>query len=205
MFTGIVEGLGSVTKVEDGERFRTLWIETKCWNHALAQGSSVAINGCCTTVIESWDGGFTCELMSITLDKTNLGLLRVGSRVNVERPLSMGADLGGHLVQGHVDGVGHVLRVTEVGENRQIEISIPNLLRKYFIPTGSIAVDGVSMTVAELKEESFVMGVIPHTWDVTVFSQYVEGTVVNLEADMIGKYIERLFPEAFRSKAEEKW
>ncbi|MCC6476358.1 riboflavin synthase [bacterium] len=205
MFTGIVEGMGTIVKVEDGERFRTLWIETKCWSHALAQGSSVSINGCCTTVIESWAGGFRCELMSITLDKTNLGLMRADSRVNVERPLNMGADLGGHLVQGHIDGVGHVLRVTEVGENREIEISIPKPLRKYFIPTGSISVDGVSMTIAELKDESFVMGVIPHTWEVTVFSQYRVGTVVNLEADMIGKYIERLFPEALRTKVEEKW
>lgn len=198
MFTGIVETVGIVTEISDRADFRTLRITGPAWLNELPLGASLAINGCCTTSIVADGRGFACDLMRITLDKTSLGQLELGSEVNLERPLKFGAELGGHLVQGHVDGVGVVKSITQDGDNRIFEFELPADLMRYVIHTGSIAVDGVSLTAADVRECSVVIGIIPHTWQRTVFHNYRNGDRVNIEVDMVGKYIEKLMPERLR-------
>ncbi|MCB9366618.1 MAG: riboflavin synthase [Calditrichaeota bacterium] len=195
MFTGIVEALGEVSRIEDRPGFRKIWLRGPEWLGKYPSGGSLAINGCCTTNVCEHE--FACDLMKITLEKTSLGLLDLGAKVNLERPMALGEELGGHLVQGHVDGTGNVVSIQTIGDTRLVEISIPESLRRYVILTGSIAIDGVSLTVAELRADSVVIGIIPHTWEVTVFQDYFVGRRVNIEVDMIGKYIERLLPEKF--------
>lgn len=200
MFTGIVEAMGTVKKIEDRPGFRKLWLSGPEWLDELPEGASLAINGCCTTGLTTGNG-FACDLMQVTLEKTSLGQLKLGGKVNLERPLNFGAPLGGHLVQGHVDATGTVKNVKQEGDNRLVEISVPEQLRKYIVLTGSISIDGVSMTVADVGADSFIVGVIPHTWEVTVFQDYVQGYKVNLEVDMIGKYIEQMLPKKFLEEA----
>ncbi|NUO18330.1 riboflavin synthase [bacterium] len=199
MFTGIVETVGQVAEIHDGIEFRKIRITGPDWIKSLNVGSSLAINGCCTTSIPDKSEGFTCELMRITLEKTSLGKLVLGSEVNLERPLKFGAELGGHLVQGHVDGLGKVVSIVEDGDNRVFEFQLPAELMKYVVHTGSIAVDGVSLTAAEVKQQSVVIGIIPHTYRNTVFHNYMVGDPVNIEVDMVGKYIEKLLPEKLRA------
>lgn len=199
MFTGIVERTGTVKDIRESAAGRVLTIDAGRMTEGLGDGGSIAVNGCCTTAINIDGPCFTADLMQITLDKTNLGDLTPGSPVNLERPMKIGEELGGHLVQGHVDGVGEVVDVMDEGENRVVTIRVPNDLVKYVISTGSIALDGISFTVAYIEDNLFRVGVIPHTWEITNISEYQPGTRVNLEVDMIGKYIEKLFPEKFEA------
>ncbi len=205
MFTGIVERKGQIAAIDELPGGRRLHIEAGDVYGKLEIGNSVSVNGCCTTVIVRDGKRFSVELMEITLDKTNLGKLNVGSPVNLERPLAMGSELGGHLVQGHVDGVGVVTDVTPLETSRLVSIRVPQDLVKYVVGTGSIAIDGVSMTVAQIREDVLTVGVIPHTWEVTVFGDYRPGTRVNLEVDLIGKYIEKLLPERWRTMVNEPY
>jgi len=205
MFTGIVELTGRIAAVDELPGGRRLHVEAGSTYERLALGASVSINGCCTTVVAASGQGFSVELMEITLHKTNLGNLKSGSPVNLERPLALGSELGGHLVQGHVDGVGDVVEVTSLESSHIVRIRVPLELVKYVVATGSIAIDGVSMTVAEIASDVLTVGVIPHTWDVTVFSAYRPGTRVNLEVDLIGKYIEKLLPEKWQRVIEQPY
>jgi len=198
MFTGIVETVGVVAEIRDGADFRTIRITGPEWLNELPLGSSLAINGCCTTSVATDGRGFTCDLMRITLEKTSLGALTIGSEVNLERPLKFGAELGGHLMQGHVDGLGVVKSIAQDGDNRIYEFELPDAMMRYVIHTGSIAVDGVSLTAADVKVRSVVIGIIPHTFQRTVFHNYRAGDRVNIEVDMVGKYIEKLMPEKLR-------
>jgi riboflavin synthase len=195
MFTGIVERMGTVASIDELPGGRRLHIDLSEAEWRLSLGASISVNGCCTTVVGTSGNQFSVELMEITLEKTNLGELRRDSLVNLERPMALGSEIGGHLVQGHVDGVGHVLEVRSLETSHIVSIRVPNQLVKYVVATGSVAIDGVSMTVAEIVEDILKVGVIPHTWDVTVFSTYEPGKHVNLEVDLIGKYIEKLLPE----------
>ncbi len=203
MFTGIVERKGQIAAIDEMPGGRRLRVQAGTEYERLPLGASVSINGCCTTVVAVGKSGFSVELMEITLQKTNLGDLKAGSPVNLERPLALGSELGGHLVQGHVDGVGVVTEVKPLESSHVIRIQVPQELVKYVVATGSIAIDGVSMTVAEIKGDVLTVGVIPHTWDVTVFSAYRPGTRVNLEVDLIGKYIEKLLPERWQRVTEQ--
>lgn len=205
MFTGIVERTGTVAAIDELPGGRRLHVEAGETYGNLGVGNSVSINGCCTTVVKRDGHLFSVELMEITLEKTNLGDLVLGLRVNLERPLALGSELGGHLVQGHVDGVGTVTAVTPLETSHLISIRVPADLVKYVVGTGSIAIDGVSMTVAQIQEDVLTVGVIPHTWEVTVFSEYQPGTRVNLEVDLIGKYIEKLLPERWRRVINEPY
>ena len=205
MFTGIVERMGVVAAIDELPGGRRLHIDAGDVYGKLEIGHSVSVNGCCTTVVKADGVRFSVELMEITLQKTNLGELLAGSPVNLERPLALGSELGGHLVQGHVDGVGHVVSVTPLETSHLIQIRVPADLVKYVVGTGSIAIDGVSMTVAEIEGDVLMVGVIPHTWDVTVFSGYKAGTRVNLEVDLIGKYIEKLLPERWQRVISEPY
>ena len=191
MFTGIVEGTGTVVTLArpraDGGAAR-LQVDAPWLAGELAVGDSVAVDGCCLTVVAHTPGGFAADLVAETLRRTALGRLAAGARVNLERPLALGGRLGGHLVQGHVDGVGRVRRVTD--EGLEIEAG-PEILR-YCVEKGSIAVEGVSLTIAALDEEGFTVALVPHTRQVTTLGRVVEGDELNLEVDMLAKYVEKL-------------
>jgi riboflavin synthase len=195
MFTGIVEGMGKITGIVERPGGRVLTVDAGELADPLGIGSSIAVNGCCTTVVKRDGRTFATELMEITLQKTNLGDVTAGSRVNLERPMRMGAELGGHMVQGHVDGVGEVVKVTTLESSHVVDIRLPKDLVKYVVATGSVAANGVSMTVAAIDGDILTLGIIPHTWDVTNFGDFKPGVRVNIEVDLIGKYIEKLLPD----------
>jgi len=194
MFTGIVEGKGTIRRIEERPGGRKLWVDIGVLSAGIRMGGSVSVNGCCTTVVELEGNAFATELMEITLQKTNLGDVKVNSFVNIERPMKLGDELGGHMVQGHVDGVGEIVRVTPLESSHVVEIRVPEPLVKYVVATGSVSVNGVSMTVADIQDDVLTLGVIPHTWEVTNFSDFRPGLRVNIEVDLIGKYIEKLLP-----------
>jgi riboflavin synthase len=192
MFTGLVEEVGSVSgKIKTGEGFK-FKITAKNVVDDLSIGSSIAVNGCCLTVVEKDNNTFAVDTIEETLKKTNLGQTNVGDKVNLERPLKADARLGGHFVLGHVDTVGIVEEIQELSNSHLMTISFPAQFSKYLIYVGSVSIDGTSMTVARLGENNFSVGIIPHTWEETVFSQKLVGDSVNLEFDVLGKYVERI-------------
>jgi riboflavin synthase len=199
MFTGIVEGKGKVVGIEERPGGRLLRIDASSLAQGIILGGSVSVNGCCTTVVKLEKSVFSTELMEITLQKTNLGDVKIGSDVNLERPMKLGDELGGHLVQGHVDGVGVVVNVTPLESSHLIEIRLPADLVRYVVATGSVSVNGVSMTIADIQDDVFTLGVIPHTWEVTNFSEFKTGVRVNIEVDLVGKYIEKLLPQLWKN------
>jgi riboflavin synthase len=189
VFTGIVEAVGRIREREPlggGLRFV---IESELAS-SLSAGDSIAVNGVCLTVTDLHADALVAEAVGTTLSRTTLAALQDDSRVNLERPLALGARLGGHLVQGHVDGVGHVLAIEARGEHVLIDIRVPVDIARATVLHGSIAVDGVSMTVNALPGPDTVqLSVVPFTWEHTTFSRLEAGSPVNLEADMIGKYV----------------
>jgi riboflavin synthase len=197
MFTGIIEGTGKVKKIEKSAEGARLEIEVHFKLDDLNVGDSVAINGVCLTVTSRLGHTFWADLATETLRVTNLGLLQPESAVNVERPLRVGDRVGGHFVQGHVDGVAKVLEVKDLSNTREITIAIPSNLSKYIVDKGSVTIDGVSLTVARSTVVSFTVCIIPHTALQTTFNQMQVGNEVNLEVDILGKYVEKLaFMEA---------
>jgi len=197
MFTGIVEELGTVEAVERQSDAVRLTVRADLVLEDARPGDSIAVNGCCLTVVStgSASGGpsdlWTADVMAETLDKTGLGRLAPGDRVNLERAVTAGTRLGGHLVQGHVDGVGHVVR-RDPGEHWEVvTISLPPDLAPYLVDKGSITVDGVSLTVVEAGDESFTVSLIPETLRRTTLGFREPGAPVNLEVDVIGKYVAR--------------
>lgn len=192
MFTGLVEEKGKLTdKIPTGNGLR-LKFEAELVTSDMQIGSSVSVNGCCLTVVELDKKVFAVDTIEETLSKTNLGDLKTGSSVNLERPLKVDARLGGHFVLGHVDTTGIVEDVQELSNSHFMTISFKPEFAKYLIYVGSVAIDGVSMTVARLDENKFSVGIIPHTWKETVFSDRRKGDRVNLEFDVLGKYVERV-------------
>lgn len=187
VFTGIVEELGSVRAVEQTHSATRVVIDASVVTEGTKVGDSIAVNGCCLTVVELGPGWWAADAVSETLGRTNLGRLEPGDRVNLERPLAVGDRVGGHLVQGHVDGVGEVLHAAPglcVGAEPQA--------MRYLVPKGSVTVDGVSLTVVSVERDRFTVAVIPHTMGVTTLGLRVAGDAVNLEVDVIAKYTERL-------------
>ena len=194
MFTGIVEGTGTVAALAaatDGSGAR-LEVEAPWLADELRLGESVAVNGCCVTVAEVTAAGFAADLVAETLRRTALGGLTAGARVNLERPMALGGRLGGHLVQGHVDGVARVLDRTPVGDGEEVRIELPQDLDRYVVEKGSIAVDGVSLTVAGVGLGWFAVALVPHTLRATILSDRRPGDLVQLEVDVVAKYVERL-------------
>ena len=194
MFTGIVEGTGSVAALAaaaDGSGAR-LQVEAPWLAGQLEPGESVAVNGCCVTVAAASTGGFAADLVAETLRRTALGGLAAGDRVNLERPMALGGRLGGHLVQGHVDGVARVLDRKPVGDGEEVRIELPAELQRYVVDKGSIAVDGVSLTVAGVGPGWLTVALVPHTLAVTTLGDRRPGDPVQLEVDVIAKYVERL-------------
>jgi len=192
MFTGIIETIGTITQVADSNLGRTLSIECPSIMAGVKIGDSIAVNGTCLTAIEISASGFVAEAVSETLDKTSTGRLAEGNRVNLERPMLANGRFDGHIVQGHVDGTGQVLDVIGEGDGVRITISMPSHLARYLVDKGSVTVDGISLTIAALGEESFQIALIPHTLSQTVMSDRRPGDLINLEVDVIAKYVERL-------------
>ena len=200
MFTGIVEELGEVlgldTLAEDAAR---LTLRGAVVTTDARHGDSIAVNGVCLTVVHVGDGAFTADVMKETLDRSALGGLGPGSPVNLERAVTMATRLGGHLVQGHVDGVG-VVRGRRPAEHWElVEISLPSELSRYVVEKGSIAVDGVSLTVAALGADSFTVSLIPTTLAATTLGRRAPGDQVNLEVDVLAKHVERLMQHGERA------
>ena len=192
MFTGIVEELGEVVAVEqleDASRFR---LRGPLVTEGAQHGDSIAVNGVCLTVVEFGDGEFTADVMAETLKRSSLGALEAGSRVNLERPMAVGDRLGGHIVQGHVDGTGTILDRTPSEHWELVKVGLPAHLSRYVVEKGSITVDGVSLTVVEVADDWFTISLIPTTLALTTLGIKQSGDPVNLEVDVIAKYVERL-------------
>lgn len=192
MFTGIIQEIGRVAGVRKTGGGVQLSVEAPVSTPALRVGDSVAINGVCQTVIAKEAGVFHVEAVEETLRKTTLGMMRPSATVNLELPLRLSDRLGGHLVLGHVDCTGSVVSITTQSSSRLIEVAFPPEFARWLIPVGSIGVDGISLTVASLREASFTLSIIPHTLERTTLASVVVGGLVNLEFDLIGKYVESL-------------
>ncbi|RAY13034.1 riboflavin synthase [Actinomadura craniellae] len=192
MFTGIVEELGEIAKIEPLGDSARLTIRGPLVVEDAVHGASIAVNGVCLTVVDLTGDAFTADVMKETLDRSSLGALEPGSPVNLERPVRLSDRLGGHLVQGHVDGVGRVL-AREPGERWEVvTISLPADLARYVVDKGSITVDGVSLTVVEAGDDRFSVSLIPATLDLTTLGRKGPGEPVNLEVDVVAKYVERM-------------
>ena len=192
MFTGLVEELGRVRRVERRGEFQRLEIAASTVLSDLAVGDSVNIDGVCQTAVAIADGGFAVETVAETLARTTLGRLQVGREVNLERALRADQRLGGHMVLGHVDGVGRIRQLADKDCEWRVEIEPPLELFRYIAVKGSIAVDGVSLTVARVEAGVFTVAIIPHTFDNTTLSHHRAGDSVNLEIDVIARYVERM-------------
>jgi riboflavin synthase len=191
MFTGIVTDLGRVRSVRQTERDRRYEIETAWDTTGIDLGASISHAGCCLTVTEKGPGWFAVEVSGETLSKTTLGDWREGHSVNLERAAKLGDELGGHIVSGHVDGLGRVVSVTPEGGSHRIDIEAPAPLHRYIAAKGSITVDGVSLTVNAVEGQVFGLNIIPHTWQATTLGGLKAGDAVNLEIDMLARYLAR--------------
>lgn len=202
MFTGIVEELGEVTAIEyrgDSSRFQ---LRGPVVTEGARHGDSIAVNGVCLTVVDTADGVFTADVMAETLRRSSLGALAPGARVNLERPMALGGRLGGHLVQGHVDGTGIITERTPGEHWELVRISLPGELARYVVEKGSITVDGISLTVVDVSDDDFTVSLIPTTLDLTTLGSRQVGDSVNLEVDVLAKYVERLLTAGGADRAE---
>ena len=202
MFTGLIQETGNVTSVRRVGGGNHVSIAARRSSRELKVSDSVAVSGVCLTVIEKRAGGFAVEAVEETLRKTTLGGLSKSSRVNLELPMKLDDRIGGHLVLGHVDCFGAVTSVVRRESSRLITIEFPREFGRYVIPVGSIAVDGVSLTIASTEGNRFAVSVIPHTLEMTTLGDVAPGAHVNLEFDLVGKYIERLLGEGKDQKRE---
>lgn len=192
MFTGIVEELGEIREIHREADSITLTIRATTVLDDVHHGDSIAVNGVCLTVVEFGDDFFTADLMQETLDRSSLGQVEVGSKVNLERATAVGQRLGGHIVQGHIDGTGEVISRTPGERWEVVQISLPEQLSKYVVEKGSIAVDGTSLTVSAVGEGFFEVSLIPTTLTGSVIGSTAVGTKVNLEVDVLAKYVEKM-------------
>lgn len=195
MFTGIVEETGSVEEIRPTGKSIELTVRTGVCGKGIKLGASLAVNGCCLTVVNLGAPGKTrlvqFDLLRETWKRTNLQFTRPGSLVNLERPLRAGGELGGHFVTGHIDGLGKITRWERQGQDHVLDIDAPPDLMRYMVLKGSVAVDGISLTVAGVRKRGFRIWIIPHTYEITVLREREVGDAVNLEADLVGKYVER--------------
>lgn len=194
MFSGIVEGLGRVRRITGGAA-PVLAVDAPDAAKDLKIGDSIAVNGVCLTVVRCDRVSFEADVMPETLGRTDLGSLKSGDPVNLEKPLRLADRLGGHLVSGHVDGVGTIRSKIRQRNAHLMRISVPRKLARYLIPKGSVAVDGISVTVIDAGLDSFTVSIIPHTADVTTLGCKGPGAKINIEVDMVGKYVERFLKE----------
>lgn len=201
MFTGIVEEMGTVAHIV-GDQDQADQLTVNC--HTVLEGTrigdSIAVNGTCLTVTALTNHSFTVGLSPETLRRTNLGLLKVGDPVNLERALAFGGRMGGHYVQGHVDGIGEIVAIVPEGDSKRVTIRPPARLLPYIVEKGYIAVDGVSLTVAEMGRDTFTVALVAYTQSAVIMGHQQVGALVNIEVDIIAKYVERLV-EAYRREA----
>lgn len=193
MFTGIIEEVGMLEELSIGNGFGVMKIKCNKVLEDTRIGDSIATNGVCLTVKEKGPCSFKAEVMGETLAKSNLGSLKVGDKLNLERALRLSDRLGGHIVSGHIDGVGKIVSIKEEKDGTWFTISAPEDVLKYVIYKGSIGIDGISLTVAYVNDEMFKVSVIPHTLENTILSNKKVNSKINLECDLVGKYIEKLF------------
>ncbi len=192
MFTGIVEEMGNVKALRRDASAAHITISASAVLGNTALGDSISVNGVCLTVVNIGKNDFSADVAVETLKVTNLGDLKIGEKVNLERALQFSARIGGHLVSGHVDAVGHIREKREEGNGWRIFIDAPETLLRYVIKKGSISIDGISLTVADVDKNSFSVAIIPHTAKLTTLGFKSAGDSVNLEGDLIGKFVERL-------------
>lgn len=192
MFTGIIEELGTVASIEmrgDGARIR---VRAPLVCHDTKNGDSISVNGVCLTALDVSPDGFSADVSQETLNRSTLGSLKIGSRVNLERAVTPSTRLGGHIVQGHVDGRGTFISAEKNGDFFTVRIGFPAELARYLVHKGSVSVEGISLTIAALAESHFDIAVIPKTWELTNLSTLVPGDTVNIEVDVIAKYVENM-------------
>jgi riboflavin synthase len=196
MFTGIVAETGTVERIKPAAKSIQLTVRARATGRGLKLGASVAVNGCCLTVVKLRTGGqdrlIQFDLLHESWRLTNMQFAKPGSLVNLERSLRADGELGGHFVTGHVDGLGRITKWERVGRDHLLDIAAPPDVMRYVIHKGSIAVDGISLTVASLKRRGFRIWIIPHTYEITALRDRRVGDAVNLEADLLGKYVEKL-------------
>jgi riboflavin synthase len=195
MFTGIVEEAGRVETIQPAKKSIQLTVRARTIGRGLKLGASVAVNGCCLTVVKLAARGrdrlIRFDLLQESWRLTNLQFAGVGSLVNLERPLRANAELGGHFVTGHVDGLGRITKWERSGRDHLLDIAAPPEVMRYMVHKGSVAVDGISLTVAAVQKKSFRIWIIPHTYEITALRERTVGDAVNLEADLLGKYAEK--------------
>jgi riboflavin synthase len=195
MFSGIIADIGTVQELHPSAKDLRMRIGTRLTSStSLKLGDSIAVNGACLTVTDLPGDGFYADVSAETLSRTNLGQLKLNSPVNLETALTLNTALGGHLVSGHIDAIGVITEISSIGQSVQLSITAPLSIFKYIAAKGSITVDGVSLTVNTVNEPVFTVNIIPHTLENTIFKDYRKGTQVNLETDLIARYIERLLP-----------
>ena len=203
MFTGIVEETGTVAAIRPTKQSIQLTVRARAIGRGLKLGASVAVNGCCLTVVKLTSRGrdrlIQFDLLQESWRLTNLQFAKVGSLVNLERPLRANGELGGHFVSGHVDGVGRITKWERLGGDHVLDIAAPPEVRRYLIHKGSVTVDGISLTVAAVKPTSFRIWIIPHTYEITALRERKVGDAVNLEADLLGKYAEKFLKTRSRA------
>jgi riboflavin synthase len=191
MFTGIITDVGTIRALEQRGDLRAA-IATSYETAGIADGASIACSGACLTVVDKGDDWFAVDISKETLDHTTLGGWEAGARVNLERSLSLGDELGGHIVSGHVDGVATVLSVRDEGDSRRLSIEVPRELARFIASKGSVALDGISLTVNEVDGAVFGVNIIPHTWERTTLAGVRPGSRLNVEIDMLARYVARL-------------
>lgn len=191
MFTGIIEGLGTIREIRSSGRGSRFFLDTEFVLDRTRIGDSIAVNGACLTVVSLKDRSFAADVSPETLSKTTFGSSRVGERVNIERALRLSDRLDGHLVSGHIDGTGKIASIKTIGEYLIVSVDVPEKLSRYMISKGSVAVDGVSLTINTCDRKTFDVSIIPHTGSLTTIGFKKVGDTVNIETDMIGKYVER--------------
>ena len=192
MFTGLIEEIGTVRAIERGTQSARFTIHADGVLEGVTLGDSITVNGACLTVVHQAEGEMAFDAVYETLQKTALGALAIGDKVNLERSLAANGRFGGHIVQGHVDGVGTIASIREIDNSFYIYITASAGLMRYVVRKGSIAIDGISLTVVEADDKTFSVAIIPHTWEHTNLRHRIAGDQVNLETDIIGKYVEKL-------------
>lgn len=202
MFTGIIEEIGEVSRLQKREKSSKISIRASLILEDMKLGDSISTNGLCLTVSEFNQKEFTADIMPESLNRSNLGTLNVGAKVNLERAMPLNGRFGGHIVSGHIDGVGHILEVKKEENAIWFEIKTSLNLMRYIVEKGSITIDGISLTVAQVKAKSFSVSIIPHTLKETIMADEKVGDTVNLENDILGKYIEKLWGDSSSSMKE---
>ena len=192
MFTGIIEELGTIRRMTSSPKGARVEVTAGTILSDARLGDSIAVNGVCLTVVDQGPDWFAADVSEETLRRTSLKQMRIGTRVNLERPLTPASRLGGHIVQGHVDGVGEFAEARPSGDGWVVRVRFPKDLGRYIVEKGSIAVDGISLTVASLGDDYFEIAIIPHTWKMTNLGSLDRGAALNLEVDVIAKYVERM-------------